>query len=269
MSIIRAPRPESNFYLLDKKISEDRRLSWAARGLLVYLLGKPDHWKVSITHLRNETADSAKATGRDGVYALLDELVTVGYVVRQQERHADGRMGENHYVVSETPLADLPLPDLPETDLPLAATPTLVSIEDKQELKAARTEENCRPEQDDVSAVFDHWRSVMASPRSKLDDKRRKVIRAALKNYSAEDLIAAIDGCRASPWHMGQNDRRQKYNGLDLILRNAEKIDQFMSFRDFPPTAMTMGSRSKGRHHDLDQIDYSSGQGGNVLEGGF
>lgn len=30
MSIIRAPRPEGNFYLLNKSISEDQRLSWAS-----------------------------------------------------------------------------------------------------------------------------------------------------------------------------------------------------------------------------------------------
>lgn len=37
MSIIRSPRCESNFYVLDKQISEDKRLGWVARGLLVFL----------------------------------------------------------------------------------------------------------------------------------------------------------------------------------------------------------------------------------------
>ena len=35
MSVVRGPRPESNWYALDKRISEDTRLTWAARGLLV------------------------------------------------------------------------------------------------------------------------------------------------------------------------------------------------------------------------------------------
>ena len=30
--ITRAPRPKTNFYLLDKAISEEKRLGWAARG---------------------------------------------------------------------------------------------------------------------------------------------------------------------------------------------------------------------------------------------
>lgn len=94
MSIIRAPRPEANFYMLNKSISEDGRLSWAARGLLVFLLGKPDHWAVSVTHLRNETAKSSKPTGRDGVYGLLQELIAAGYVERRQDRGESGLLAK-------------------------------------------------------------------------------------------------------------------------------------------------------------------------------
>ncbi len=139
MSIIRAPRPEANFYMLNKSISEDGRLSWAARGLLVFLLGKPDHWAVSVTHLRNETAKSSKPTGRDGVYGLLQELITAGYVQRRQDRSQSGVLGETHYVVSETPLPALPYPAPPLPAQPYPANPTLVSIEDKQELNGVRT----------------------------------------------------------------------------------------------------------------------------------
>lgn len=140
MSIIRAPRPEANFYMLNKSISEDGRLSWAARGLLVFLLGKPDHWAVSVTHLRNETAKSSKPTGRDGVYGLLQELIAAGYVERRQERGESGLLGETNYVVSETPLPALPYPVEPLPAQPYPANPTLVSIEGKQGLKGVRTD---------------------------------------------------------------------------------------------------------------------------------
>jgi hypothetical protein len=144
MSIIRAPRPESNFYLLDKAISEDSRLTWAARGLLVFLLGKPDNWRVSVAHLRAQTAGSAKPTGRDGVYALLDELIAAGYVKRSQSRAEGGKMGEIQYLVSEIPASNdrrppeplpaepdtaKPLPAEPDTAKPLPATTTLTSTE--------------------------------------------------------------------------------------------------------------------------------------------
>ena len=137
MSIIRAPRPEGNFYLLNKAISEDRRLSWAARGVLVFLLGKPDHWRVSPTHLRGETAECSKPTGRDGIYGLLDELIKAGYVRREQPRTEAGVLGEVTYLVSESPLPYSPYPAGPHTAEPLPANPTLVSIEGKQGLNEA------------------------------------------------------------------------------------------------------------------------------------
>ncbi|WP_236170423.1 hypothetical protein [Pseudomonas parakoreensis] len=142
MSIIRAPRPEGNFYLLSKNISEDQRLSWGARGMLVFLLGKPDHWKVSPAHLRGETAASAKPTGRDGIYGLLDELINAGYVRREQPRSESGVLGEVSYLVSESPLPDLPYPAEPHPARPHTANPTLVSIEGKQGLKKPANTEN-------------------------------------------------------------------------------------------------------------------------------
>lgn len=171
MSIVRAPRPESNFYLLNKAISENHRLSWAARGLLVFLLGKPDHWNVSVAHLRNETSKSAKPTGRDGVYGLLAELIETGYVQRRQTRGEGGSMGEVSYLVSESPLPGSPLPASPDTAQPLPANPTLVSIEVKQELnEAARIEKPlCKT---DPMEGFDQFWKLYPKKRSLKEAKK-------------------------------------------------------------------------------------------------
>lgn len=105
---------------------------------------------------------------------------------------------------------------------------------------------------DDVLQVFAHWQAVMSSPRSLLDDKRRKLIRNALKTgYSVDQLKQAIDGCAKSAWHMGQNDRMTKYNGLDLILRNAEHIDKFMLMTE---------QGAKPRPSEFDLSRYGSGE---------
>jgi hypothetical protein len=130
MSIIRAPRPQGNFYVLDKRISEDRRLSWGARGLLVYLLGKPDFWRVNIQHLVNETEEAGKRSGRDAVYKLLDELIAAGYVFRQQPKGKSGLFNEVNYLVRETPIDDgedlqVPLPGFPDAAEPHTANPRI------------------------------------------------------------------------------------------------------------------------------------------------
>lgn len=148
MSIIRAVRPQSNFYILDKRISEDKGLSWGARGLLVFLLGKPDHWKVSVEHLRKETQTSSKPSGRDAIYGMLDELIKNGYVKRELAKADNGTLAGYDYYVFDEPVTlgdaeDAPctgLPDTaePHTAEPYTANPTLVSTDKKQVLKEVR-----------------------------------------------------------------------------------------------------------------------------------
>lgn len=133
MGIIRAARPQSNFYVLDKQISEDRRLSWSARGLLIFLLGKPDHWQVSVEALLNCGPDK-KGNRKEAIYGYINELIGAGYITRK--KHASGAMD---YVVSEFPaeVPDKEKPDWanPDQANPNLGYPTLVSIEVKQELK--------------------------------------------------------------------------------------------------------------------------------------
>lgn len=64
-TIIRAAR-RHRFTVLNTRANEDTRLSWAARGVLAYLLSRPDDWRVLATDLQRRGD-----LGRDGVYAVL------------------------------------------------------------------------------------------------------------------------------------------------------------------------------------------------------
>lgn len=129
MSIRRGPRPETKFYTLDKSISEDSRLSWAARGLLIFLLGKPDNWEVSVKHLINQTTDAiGKASGRDAVRVILKELEQAGYLVADIARNETGAFAGMAYTVNEIPCIippqpEKPSPETPETENPAPAEP--------------------------------------------------------------------------------------------------------------------------------------------------
>jgi hypothetical protein len=89
---------------------------------------------------------------------------------------------------------------------------------------------------DAVTAIFEFWQQTMTMPSASLDEKRKRTINRALKGYSPQDLCKAILGCSRSPYHMGLNDRSTKYNSLELILRNADKIDAFMQMAVSPPS---------------------------------
>ena len=141
--IIRSTRPESNFYLLDKRISEDKKLSWASRGLLIFLLGKPDNWRISAEYLAQQTNESSKKTGKQGVYSLLDELIVASYVVRSDKQAHDEKTGfllGYDYVVYDSPCRPEPCKAEPcKANHPLISIDTnqglnLTSIDNKQGL---------------------------------------------------------------------------------------------------------------------------------------
>ena len=84
----------------------------------------------------------------------------------------------------------------------------------------------------DIQRVFEHWADVMNHPRAVLDGPRRHVLGKALEKRSVEDCCLAIDGCASSDFHMKRGDYRYRdgsvADGLDLIFRNADKIEGFM-----------------------------------------
>jgi len=97
MSIIRVEK-NGDYTILANAPLNDERLSWEARGLLAYLLSKPNNWKV------NSRALVGKApAGRAKVQRILRELEEHGYLERRKVRGEHGRF-EWESVVREIPI---------------------------------------------------------------------------------------------------------------------------------------------------------------------
>lgn len=87
-----------------------------------------------------------------------------------------------------------------------------------------------------IHNVFEHWKQVMNHPQARLDNKRKSIIKIALDSgYTVEQLKQAVDGCAHTPHNMGDNERGQRYDGLHVILRNADQIDRFIRNHKSPP----------------------------------
>jgi hypothetical protein len=67
--------------------------------------------------------------------------------------------------------------------------------------------------------------------RGAVPAKTLRLLRAALEHYGPGDLRSAIDGNAGSAFH-----RENNHMGLDLILRDANKIDYFMGLRETADT---------------------------------
>jgi hypothetical protein len=90
-----------------------------------------------------------------------------------------------------------------------------------------------------VEHVFQHWQNVFDHPQAVLDEKRKRLIRQALKSgYTEDQLCEAITGCSYTPHNMGDNDKGQRYDGLHVILRDADQIDRFIHNAHNPPKPM-------------------------------
>lgn len=119
MSIIRL-KNRDKWVVIDKKPIEDANISWQAKGLLTYLLSKPNDWQVHISQL-----SKASKNGRDSTRATVQELVDCGYIIRTQVRDTKGHFKEWEYLVCEESISKkAPLKEIePFTENPTSGNP--------------------------------------------------------------------------------------------------------------------------------------------------
>lgn len=113
-----------NFAVVPNRTANDESLKADTLGVLVYLLAKPQDWKVSISDLRKRFD-----MGRNRVYAILQELTEAGYVEKVQNRADEtNRFTAVEYHVfdcpqkagetSDTEVDPEPLPEIGEPEKP-------------------------------------------------------------------------------------------------------------------------------------------------------
>lgn len=133
-TIIRTNKKENPYVMVDKFGLNDDRLSFKAKGIHVYLLSKPDNWKISVADLVKRSKD-----GEDSIRAGLKELQEYGYIAFKQGRSGGGKFGSTEYIIYERPYEtddkphgenpdteSLPHGEKPHTVKPHTVNPTLI-----------------------------------------------------------------------------------------------------------------------------------------------
>ncbi len=94
-----------------------------------------------------------------------------------------------------------------------------------------------------VRSVFDHWVKVHGkASTTKLTPQRKGKVNSRLREgYTAQQLCAAVDGCKRSAFHMGENDRGQPYNDLETILKSGKTVEEHIARLAAP--ALPIGAR--------------------------
>jgi hypothetical protein len=160
MSIIRAKR-EHNYTVISNKVYDKNQLSWQAMGMLGYLLTKPDDWSVIVSELVNVTKETAKPTGKEGVYNILKELRDKGFIVVQ--KNSDG---STDYTVYDEPLPNQGKPNQgkPNQAEPNQAEPPLLNTDIQQVLSSNKDGDVGIAVADQAAEDGEHINSGFASP---------------------------------------------------------------------------------------------------------
>jgi len=98
LTTYRVKKESGNFVTIHKGFITDDRLSAKAKGILLYLLSRPDDWQIYTLEVVKHMND-----GQKSINSGINELIKVGYVERSRKRKANGDFNGYDYVVYEKP----------------------------------------------------------------------------------------------------------------------------------------------------------------------
>jgi hypothetical protein len=113
MGFIRAHKTK-DYTVMSNHHLNNCKLSLKSKGLLSFMLSKPDDWSFSINGLKSQLKE-----GRDGISSSLKELEDFRYLIRGQIRYDNGSFKDNVYHIFEKPTSDIPMTDNPISDNPI------------------------------------------------------------------------------------------------------------------------------------------------------
>jgi hypothetical protein len=129
MSTYRVTKGPKPYVVLDKGFLDAPALSWKAKGLLAYLLARPNDWQVREADLVAHATD-----GRDSVRSALKELKGAGYIVRSQAKAKSGRFAGAQWDVHERPVFRAPSSQyIVASDFPATENPSTVEMRDNSQ----------------------------------------------------------------------------------------------------------------------------------------
>lgn len=127
ITIMRAKHGELPYFMMNRSTAQDAKLSWEARGVLAYLLSKPDDWIITLSDLQQNC-------GRDKARNILSELIKYGYVTKtEQVKKERGRFDNITYQVHERPFTEKPSTVGPSTENPTLHNTDIQNTENKEE----------------------------------------------------------------------------------------------------------------------------------------
>jgi hypothetical protein len=176
--MIRKPRPKTNFVTIPNTTACDNNLPFDTRGLLLYVMSKPDDWTAWEKDLMNNGG-----CGRDKVRRMLGDLKKFHYMKPINQRDKKGRFSNVEYDIYGEPQIPnkSPSPENPSTVNPATDNPSHT-----KERPSTKKEET-----NSIDSDFDEfWETY---PIKKARIKAVKSYKAAIRNGAIHsDIMAGV-----------------------------------------------------------------------------
>lgn len=232
LSEIRIVRPEIPFAQVPHQVIEDPLLSWKAKGLFSYLVGRPPGWLIHRADLVKRSTD-----GESGLRSGIKELETQAYLSISKTRAERGRIGGTVWELH-----------IPELDSPRVENPHAVEphVEDPHVYQEPIHQEGKNQEAQAIELMWDAWKNVTGRSRLQLTPNRRQrlgkvraFIRKADGNLRSEKTsderllrvwAQMVTELWADPWRQEELSRHDPVN----VYRGPEQIESwFLKAHDF------------------------------------
>lgn len=202
MAVFRVYKESGNFVTVHKSFIHDDNLSWKAKGILLYLLSRPDDWRIYETELNKHSSD-----GRDSLRTGIKELEQAGYIHRTRRRNEKGQLREYEYQVFEKP-NQIGKTYVGKTNIGKSDTTNNNSTNNN----------NTNNETSDTSQIF------------QLVSKELEMIQSPLKVQELEDELNLIKGNKLEITTVAINYCKQNKKGINYLIKvlrnwNNEGVD--------------------------------------------
>ncbi|WP_049431380.1 DnaD domain protein [Staphylococcus hominis] len=202
MAVFRVYKESGNFVTVHKSFIHDENLSWKGKGILLYLLSRPDDWRIYETELNKHSSD-----GRDSLRTGIKELEEAGYIHRTRRRNEKGQLREYEYQVFEQP-NQIGKTYVGKTNIGKSNTTNNNSTNNN----------NTNNETGDTSQIF------------QLVSKELEMIQSPLKVQELEDELNLIKGNKLEITTVAINYCKQNKKGINYLIKvlrnwNNEGVD--------------------------------------------
>ena len=261
MAIIRQKRKE-RFSIVDNKVIEDERLSFKARGLLIYMLSKPDDWKFF-------TGELVKRSSKDGLSSIrtaLKEIESAGYLVRKRKRSNKGIFTSQDWILTDIP-ASVPQVEKPHVDNPQVEKPhvdnqPLPNTDFKPNTDLSNTDRSLIGDQHTTQDVFDLWQSNWGFPNGIAQQDLTEWINefgADLVTFAITYALRRNVKSTGADRYLDQLLKAYKKKGISTVeqAKNEDKQHQQQMSREY----QSMGGRRRPVHADPVKKDYTPPKG--------